>query len=396
ARQVDAHFTVTRPADLDRPARALPPGLVLFTGPPLLEKDGQKRLSGLSPTALDRLSALAEEQDAPLLIEADGSRQRPLKAPADHEPPIPPSARQVVIVAGLHGLGRKLDANTVHRPHLFGEIGDLAAGQIITPAVLARVLLHPQGGRKNLPPSARAIILLAGADSSERQAQGRWLAGQLQPVYDAVLIGNLESRPQPEIYAVHEPAAGVILAAGGSTRLGRPKQLLTWRNQPLVRRAALTALTAGLLPLIVVTGASAEQVSGALEGLPVQIRHNSDWQAGQSTSLRVGVSALPANAGSATFLMTDQLFLNPPFLRSLVEMHAAALPPIVAPLVDGQRANPVLFDRRAFADLRTITGDIGGRALFSRYTAAWLDWHDSNLLYDIDMPEDVARFQNLD
>jgi molybdenum cofactor cytidylyltransferase len=72
-------------------------------------------------------------------------------------------------------------------------------------------------------------------------------------------------------------------------------------------------------------------------------------------------------------------------------MHCGSLAPIIAPLVSGQRSNPVLFDRDTFGDLLALEGDQGGRALFSRYPVQWLPWHDVNLLLDIDTPEDYQR-----
>ena len=80
------------------------------------------------------------------------------------------------------------------------------------------------------------------------------------------------------------------------------------------------------------------------------------------------------------FLLADQPRVPAGLVRSLVEMHAATCSPIVAPLVQGQRANPVLFDRRTFPDLLSLTGDVGGRALFSRYPVSWLPWNDASVL----------------
>jgi molybdenum cofactor cytidylyltransferase len=79
-------------------------------------------------------------------------------------------------------------------------------------------------------------------------------------------------------------------------------------------------------------------------------------------------------------------------IRALMDVHARELYPIVAPLVLGeQRANPVLFDRIAFPDLLKLEGDIGGRAIFSKYKVEYMPWHDDRLLLDVDKPEDYQR-----
>jgi molybdenum cofactor cytidylyltransferase len=189
-----------------------------------------------------------------------------------------------------------------------------------------------------------------------------------------------------------ERTAGIVLAAGESRRFGQPKQLLDYRGQPLVRTVAQAALSAGLSPVIVVTGANAEQVEAAIHDLPLTINRNPDWQDGQSTSLRTGLQALPGEIGAAIFLLADQPQVTPTVLRALVERHSLDLNPVVAPLVGGQRANPVLFDRVTFPNLLALTGDVGGRAIFSKYPVNYLPWHDEGLLVDVDTKDD---YQNL-
>ena len=79
-----------------------------------------------------------------------------------------------------------------------------------------------------------------------------------------------------------------------------------------------------------------------------------------------------------------------------MERHAVDLPAIVAPLVAGQRANPVLFDRNTFPDLLELTGDVGGRAIFPKHPVTILTWHDEKLLLDVDTENDYQRLQGLE
>ncbi len=115
-----------------------------------------------------------------------------------------------------------------------------------------------------------------------------WFPGLLSH-FDSVIISSLKRN---HVFAAHEPVAGIILAAGGSTRYGQTKQLLDWHGQPFVRVVAKTALEAGLSPVIVVTGANAEGVEAAVNDLPVTIKRNDDWQTGQSSSIRAGIQAI--------------------------------------------------------------------------------------------------------
>jgi molybdenum cofactor cytidylyltransferase len=188
-----------------------------------------------------------------------------------------------------------------------------------------------------------------------------------------------------------ESVAGVILAAGASRRMGRSKQVLLWRGKPLICHVAHTALEAGLAPVVVVTGAEAEGVQAALAGAPVEIVHNPNWAEGQSTSVRVGLQALPPDTTAAIFLLADQPHIPIELVRALIERHAQTRPPIVAPMIEGKRGNPVLFDRSVFPDLMTLHGDAGGRLVFSRYPITCVPWNDPHLLLDVDTLEDYER-----
>lgn len=364
----------------------LPPGVLLLTGP----EDDEGRLTAPDGEALREIYAITRENGWTLLIEADGARGLPLKAPAEHEPVIPDFVDLVVVVAGISAMGQSLDSSRVHRPERFAALSGLAQGEAVTAQAVGRVLLSEAGGLKGIPPHARRVALLNQADSPELQGQAHSLAGSLLAGYESVLVAALGSAPGA-VFAVHEAVAGVVLAAGGSERFGQPKQLLTWQGETLARRAAQAALQGGLSPVVVVTGAHQEQVIQALAGLPVRLVSNPDWTTGQSTSLRLGLSALPPEVGAAIFLLADQPAVTPTLLAALVEAHARGLHPLAAPLVDGQRGNPVLFDRSLFGELQQLQGDVGGRALFSRYPIHYLPWHDADLLLDIDTPEDYQR-----
>ena len=386
--RADQHFNIQSIDQLASLENELHPGCLLFTG--LLVED--QRVAGMPADCLNELAHIADRRQLPLLVEADGSRQRSLKAPAEHEPAIPGWANLVVVVAGLSALGKPLDDQQVHRPERFGALAGLLPGQIITPEHLGRVLASPRGGLKNIPASARRVALLNQADTPELRAGAQLLAQRLQPAYDAVLVCSLQARFEADaVLAANEPVAGIILAGGDASRYGELKQLLPWQGMSLVRRVARTAIQAGLSPVVLVSGARAAEVEAAVDGLPVLIARNPDWPAGQSTSLVAGVRALPPQTGAAIFLLADQPQIPATLLRSLAEEWTSNLPAILAPLVNGQRSNPVLFDRKTFPDLLALTGDTGGRAIFSRYQVAWLPWHNPEALLDIDTPQDYQR-----
>jgi molybdenum cofactor cytidylyltransferase len=369
-------------------------GVTLVTG----ELEGD-RFQGLDAGQLGKLKELAGYHDLPLLIEADGSRQKPLKAPAEHEPVIPEFVDTVIVVAGLSGLGKPLSDESVHRPDIFADLSGLKIKEPVTGEALANVLTHPSGGLKNIPTGSRRIVLLNQADRPDLQAEGQKLAQSILSAYDEVIIAALnpgldQGPTKGSIFAVHEKTAGIILAAGGSTRFGSPKQLLDFHGKPFMRVIAETALAAGLEPVEIVTGAHAAEVEAAVRDLPVMVIRNPEWQAGQSSSIRAGISGLPINIGAAVFLLADQPQVTTSVLRALVERHAQDIPAVLAPYVLDRRANPVLFDRVTFPDLLKLEGDQGGRAIFSKFKSTYLDWLDERLLMDVDTPDDYRRLMD--
>jgi len=385
----DQHFVLQKIEDTNRLDSIALSGVILLTG----SLEGERTM-GLSDEIMAWLDQFCGYHSLPLLIEADGSRQRPLKASASHEPPIPEFVDTVVVVAGLSGVGKPLTAEWVHRHERFAELSGLAVGEIITSAALARVLTHPEGGLKNIPPGARRIALLNQADTPELQASAKELSDLLQSDYQAVVIASLMSvigRRSSVVHAVHEPIAGIVLAGGAATRYGEPKQLLPWRGRPLVWHVAKKALSAGLSPVVVVGGAYTALLREALADLPVTLVDNPDWAEGQSTSVRAGLGAVSAQGGGVIFLLADQPQVPETLIRTLVEVHAQGRAPIVAPLVKGQRANPVLFDRSTLGDFLQLSGDVGGRKLFSKYPVEWVPWHNDLPILDIDTPEDYQK-----
>ena len=381
-------------------------GICLVSGP--LDPSSH-RYGSLNAAQLAQLHQIAKANGLPLLIEADGSRQKPLKAPAEHEPAVPGFVDVVVVVAGLSGLDQPLNEETVQRAERFAALSGLEMGDNISTAKLAKVLNHAEGGLKNIPARARRITLLNQAETSERQATAGGMVDELLKHYDSVLVASLG---QEKIYAVFEPVMAVILAAGAASRYGQPKQLLNYHGQPFVRRVAQTALAAGLSPVRVVTGANAEAVEAAVADLDVEIVRNAKWQEGQSSSIRAGLGPHPASPsavhpppnsievrriwgrageGAVVFILADQPQVTQHVLAALKARHAEGLFPIVAPLIADRRGNPVLFDRDTFPDLLKLTGDVGGRALFREYPVEYIPWHDDGLLLDVDDENDYRK-----
>ena len=187
----DRHFIVQR-VDEENIAHWLRQKVTLLTG----DFTPDDRVEGPEDDLLQQLYQVAGEKKISLLVEADGSRSRPLKAPGVNEPPIPAWAEMVVVVVGLSVLGQSFNETTVHRVEPFSQITGLQIGQPIKLESIAKLLIHPQGGLKYCPDQAVKVLLLNQADTNEICEQATRIAPQLLAAgYDRVLIGSLKDAP---------------------------------------------------------------------------------------------------------------------------------------------------------------------------------------------------------
>ncbi|MET0648812.1 MAG: nucleotidyltransferase family protein [Pyrinomonadaceae bacterium] len=186
--------------------------------------------------------------------------------------------------------------------------------------------------------------------------------------------------------------AAVILAAGSSSRMGSPKQTLRYRDESLLRRAALAAMGAGLRPVIVVTGAHAELSRRELEGLDVREVFNPYWETGMASSVRAGVEALAgAEADAVVLMLCDQPHVTAEVVAGLVAAHRATLRSVVASTYGGGFGVPALFGRTLFAELAQLEGAAGAKQVIKRHSSEshFLPFPGGEV--DVDTPDDFSR-----
>lgn len=197
-----------------------------------------------------------------------------------------------------------------------------------------------------------------------------------------------------------EVCAAVVLAAGASTRLGQPKQLVVLDGEVLLVRTVRIALEAGCSPAIVVTGFEAEKMQAALTGFAVKFAHNAEWQDGMGSSLRCGVETLDSSAQRAMLLVCDQLALSSDVLRGLLLTHSSCGNPIVASRYDGRLGVPAIFSSRFFPELCAVAGDRGARGVLESHAnevttfdfpAGNIDLDTAEQLESLDLPTEPLR-----
>ncbi len=189
----------------------------------------------------------------------------------------------------------------------------------------------------------------------------------------------------------------VVLAAGGSSRLGAPKQLVRFEGEPLVCRAARVATESGARSVVVVTGASGEAVEEVLGDACVRLAFNAGWAEGPGSSVRVGVEALLADTsrgrGEITVLMLcDQPFVTPEHLRALAERVGRGHPAAASAYGgEGELGVPAAFAEELLPELLALSGGQGARPVLMRHREHVALVPFTEGLFDVDTPADLER-----
>ena len=345
-----------------------------------------EKVLGIEPMLVDEIAAL-DEVDA-VIVEADGARGRPFKAPDAHEPVIPAATTLLVPVIGIDAVGARLDDEHAHRAERITALAGAHVGAVIEAELVARVIAHAQGGLKNRPARARVIPFINKVqDDAQRRAAREIAVCLLQcAAIGAVAIGAARDAVMP-VVELRQHVAAIILAAGGSTRMGGAlKQLLPWGDSTMVRHAVEVASRAQVAEIIVVIGNQAAQVEKELGGVAGKIVFNPDWAQGRSASIRVGLNALSPNCAAVLFINADQSFLTTRVIDSIVLCYAQTLAPLGVPVYAGETGSPVLFARTLFDELKQLRGENGGKQILDARCAdaARVNIPDAHAARDID------------
>jgi molybdenum cofactor cytidylyltransferase len=194
-----------------------------------------------------------------------------------------------------------------------------------------------------------------------------------------------------------DDCTAIVLAAGASTRLGRPKQLIQFEGESLLRRATRLAIDSGCSPVFVVLGRDAASLLPEVDDLQAVVLINEEWQSGLAASLKIAVKAALAANGQLPNIMAlvcDQPNLGLPLLGRLITTHRSGRALITASRYGETLGVPAIFSREIFGELLDLAGDEGARKILLRHREKVAEVPFPGGEFDLDTPEDLARLNS--
>lgn len=352
-------------------------------------------LPGLSPKVIDKTLRVTAERLAPagaaIIAERRVPHDETVLAAAIKE--LLSLGAELVIVFGASAIADRRDVIPAAITEIGGAIEHF--GMPVDPGNL--LLIGSAGGVPVLgaPGCARSPVengfdwvlmrLLAGIKVTRSDLTGMGVGG---------LLMEIVTRPQPRTAPETEgnrKVAGIVLAAGRSTRMGGPNKLLAELDgKKLVRTVTEQVLASKAAEVIVVTGHQADLIEQALKGLKVKFARNPDFAGGLASSVKAGIAAVSDSADGAVVCLGDMPLISAQLIDRLVDTFEPDRGHLIAvPVSEGRRGNPVLWSRRFFRELMTLDGDIGARHLIAKHAEAVAEVpvEGNSAFLDIDTPQ---------
>ncbi len=360
----------------------------------------ENKIEGISSF---EISKLREELSVTVLVEADGSRGLPVKGYNAYEPVIPGCTELVLALAGADAIGKPLTQQTVHRPQQLSKAIKVEAGSLLTEEKLALVFSYMLELSFKQAPNAEVFCILNKLDFFKQNYSGCLrLAKALseQPTRPRYLLGAeaKSSEPLKAIFNMNLEkstikVAAVVLAAGSAKRMGKDKLKLPYGKYTILEQTLDNLKNASVDEIIVVVKPGSDWLD-KLDDKGFVLVENHKHADGQSTSLKTGLKAVSCTIQGAMFILGDQPDVTPTLYNTLIEAYRSSFKLATAPVFNGKRGNPTIFDRRTWPLLLDLSGDEGGRSLFKHLEKEQLEFvetEESAILADIDTPGDYRK-----
>lgn len=333
-----------------------------------------------------------------ILVEADGSKGKPIKAPAEHEPVMPESSTKVIGVIGLDCMGKKIDEECVHRPEIFAKITNSRVGDVICEENIIKLIQNNKGLFKGVPSGCeRFLILNKVEDKDKEKAAYRILEEVVKRniLIDGFIAGSL-LRDKYLRLPNEGVITAVIMASGFSRRMKTNKLMLPVEGVPCVERVIKAVCDSNIDEIILVY--QKDDVKHIGEKYGIKTIYNDRALLGQSEAVKLGVVCSNPETKGYIFFTGDQPFISKRVISSVINSFKVGSYKIVIPAFSGKRGNPVIFSSLLKDELLRLEGDVGGRSVIEKHSneVKLVAIEDRRSGLDMDTREDYLLIQDGD
>jgi molybdenum cofactor cytidylyltransferase len=359
----------------------------------------ENKLSGIDPSWPE---ILLERNIADyVIVEADGSARKPIKGYAAYEPVFPSRSDILIPVLGIDAIGRPVNPENVHRSEAFCQLTGAKPEEPLEASHFIKSLKYMIGLGLSSSPGTPIIPLINKIDCTSGVGLVQKIAEGLQDTAGCILFTSLkDENPVRFVYQNEQGGNGfgvsvVVLAAGGSLRMGRSKLSLEIKGKTILEHVLGPIREAGIKDVVVVFSEENEKLR-YLVPRECRIVINRHSREGISTSLKTGVASVDPRSQGILFALGDQPFVGVDVYERLIQYHRRYLTLLTRPVYEGKRGNPVLFDRRLWPELMKTEGDEGGKQIMARTSPediGWIEAADPGVLIDIDTPDEYNKYR---
>lgn len=318
-----------------------------------ISKNG--KLMGISGEIIDEIFKMKTFDY--IIVEADGSKRKSIKAPASHEPVIPSLSTQIIALIGMDCLYKKIYEENVHRADKFCSVTNSKIGDLITEDTIYSLIISKDGIFKGSPIKSKKHLILNKVENEERERV-------CQEIKDKALLNKIDINIISGSMGKQARVTGIIMASGFSRRMKTDKLLLKLGDKTVLERVIDACMASQLDEVLVVY--RSEKIKDIANSYDLKVVLNEKASRGQSESIKVGINNIDSNTDGIMFIVADQPLLDSETIDVLINKFKTHQGQIIIPRYGETTGNPTIFPATFKDQLNSLLGDRGGREIINK------------------------------
>lgn len=322
-----------------------------------------------------------------IIVEADGSKRKPIKAPASHEPVIPSLTTKTIGIIGMDSVGQKIYEENVHRANLFSQVTNSKLGDIIDENIIYNLIISPVGIFKNSPSNSQKYIILNKSETKARNLASQKVKSKI--ISNKINIKNIIVGSMGKETRV----TGIIMASGFSRRMKTDKLLLKLGDKTVLEKVIESCVKSNLDDIMVIY--RKEEIKNIAKRYNLKAILNENAIEGQSASIKLGVNNIDRDTKGMMFIVGDQPHLDFVTINTIIDKFEIDQEKIIIPIYGESKGNPTIFPVSLKKQLLTLTDDVGGKEVINNNLnrVKYVDIENHQAGMDMDTVEEYEKLK---